>query len=434
VSAKLNFTRALVSAAALTAVTTGPAAAAGFYLQEQSVKGLGRAYSGEAADVGPESLWWNPAAIAKVEGAEVYSGLNLVLSDGALTDQGSTITRPGQATTSVGGSPRAVDPLKTGLVPNFDAAWRANEHLALGLAISAPFDFITKYRTDNFARYEALTSRLVDLDVQPTIAVHINRYFDLGAGFDAQYAKARLSSALPNLSPLLPDGNNSLRGAGWNYGWTVGVQVHPSRRLTLGASYRSQIDHTLVGTAAVSGLLGPLGGANGVAPASARFSTPWIAVFGARYALDDHWTFNAQVQRVGWSAFDAIRVTTPIGLTVIPQGYHDTTTGAVGVDFAVNPKLTVRAGVAYDPTPTPDIGRSARVPDGNRWLFTLGATVRPTSRLELDWALAYVDLQASRINADATAYAGTPVVTPISYDAEASGNAFIISAGAKVRF
>jgi hypothetical protein len=60
--------------------------------------------------------------------------------------------------------------------------------------------------------------------------------------------------------------------------------------------------------------------------------------------------------------------------------------------------------------------------------------VRPTSRLELDWALAYVDLQASRINADATAYAGTPVVTPISYDAEARGNAFIISASAKVRF
>src|SRR5919199_1657852 len=40
-----------------------PADAAGFYLQEQSVRGWGRANSGEVADRGPDSLWWNPAAI-----------------------------------------------------------------------------------------------------------------------------------------------------------------------------------------------------------------------------------------------------------------------------------------------------------------------------------------------------------------------------------
>jgi long-chain fatty acid transport protein len=424
----------LVSAGALFLVRSEPAAAAGFYLQEQSVKGLGRAYSGEAADIGPESLWWNPAAIAEVQGAQVYGGLNLVLPDGALTDQGSTITRPGQATTSVGGNPHAADPLKTGLVPNLDAAWRVSDHLALGLAISAPFDFTTKYDGASFARYQALTSRLVDLDLQPTIAIHISRYFDIGAGFDAQYAKARLSSALPNLSPLLPDGGNSLIGEGWNYGWTLGAQVHPSGRLSFGASYRSGIDHTLDGSVTIAGLLGPLAPFNGEAPGVARFSTPWIVVVGARYTLDSRWTLNAQAQRVGWSVFDAIRVTTPAGLTAIPQGYHDTTTGAVGVDYLVGPKLTVRAGVAYDPTPTPDLGRSARVPDGNRWLFTLGATARPTSRLELDAALAYIDLQASRVSGDATAYAGTPAVTPIAYDAEATGKAFIISAGAKYRF
>jgi long-chain fatty acid transport protein len=431
---KSRLTTTLVSAGALVLALCGPAAAAGFYLQEQSVKGLGRAYSGEAADTGPESLWWNPAAIAEVEGAEVYNGTNLIISDGALTDQGSTITRPGQATTSVGGNPRASDPLKIGLVPNFDAAWRVSDHLAVGLAVSAPFDFITKYDGASFARYEALTSRLVDLDVQPTIAVHINRYFDIGGGFDAQYAKARLSSALPNLSPLLPDGGNSLSGSGWNYGWTVGGQVHPSSRLSFGASYRSQIDHTLNGSVTIAGLLGPLAPFNGTLPGVARFSTPWIVVVGGRYALDSRWTLNAQVQRVGWSVFDAIRITTPAGLTAIPQGYHDTTTGAVGVDYAVNPKLTVRAGVAYDPTPTPDEGRSARVPDGNRWLFTVGATAHPRPRLELDVALAYVDLQASRVSGDATAFAGTPAVTPISYEAEATGNAFIISMGTKLRF
>jgi long-chain fatty acid transport protein len=411
-----------------------PAGAAGFYLQEQSVKGLGRAYSGEAADTGPESLWWNPAAIGGVEGLEVYSGLNGIFSFLSVTDRGSTIQRPGQPPAPVGGDPRASNPLEPGVVPNFDAAWRLNDHVALGLAVSAPFDFVTKYQPTSFARYDAVTSKLLDLDVQPTLALHLNRYLDLGVGFDAQYAKSTLSAALPNLSPLLLDGYNELRGDGWDYGYTLGAQLHPTERLSLGASYRSSIDHTLNGTSTVAGLLGPLAAENGVLPSKARFSTPWIFVFGGRYRLDDHWTVEGQMQRVGWSEFNAITVNNLAGATVIPQGYHDTTTGALGVDYTLNERWTFRGGVAYDPTPTPDIGRSARVPDGNRWLFTLGSTMRPSRRVELDAAVAYVHLQSSPIISNATAYAGTPVVTPIDYVAEASGDAVIVSAGMKFEF
>ncbi|WP_233244627.1 outer membrane protein transport protein, partial [Caulobacter sp. HMWF009] len=45
-------------------VAATQASASAFYLQEQSVRGSGRAYSGEVADRGAASLWWNPAAIA----------------------------------------------------------------------------------------------------------------------------------------------------------------------------------------------------------------------------------------------------------------------------------------------------------------------------------------------------------------------------------
>jgi long-chain fatty acid transport protein len=422
------------SASLLPFALVGSVQAAGFYLQEQSVAGLGRAYSGEAAEIGADSLWWNPAAVAQVQGVEVYGGLNAVLSQSSVSDRGSTIQRPGQPAAPVGGGSSVYNPLEDGVAPNLDAAWRVSKHLALGLAVSAPFDFTTKYDPNSFARYQALTARLLDLDVQPTLALHVSRHLDLGAGFDAQYAQSTLSSSLPNLSARLPDGNDRLQGDGWNYGWTAGVQLRPSARLTLGGSYRSRIDHELNGSVKVAGLLGPIAAQNGTLPASAKFSTPWIAVLGARYALDDHWSVHAQAQEVGWSAFNAIRVTTAAGRTVIPQGYHDTTTGAVGVDYQVNPKWTLRSGVAFDPTPTPNTGRSARVPDGDRWLFTLGTTVRPTPRLELIAAAAYVDLHRSRIDSDANAYAGTPIATPISYDAEATGSAVILSSGVKFRF
>ena len=68
------------------------ASAASFYLQDQSVKGLGRAYSGEVADQGASSLWWNPASIAR-SGGEIYLGEHTVLTSASVLDQGSTITR-----------------------------------------------------------------------------------------------------------------------------------------------------------------------------------------------------------------------------------------------------------------------------------------------------------------------------------------------------
>ena len=70
------------------------AAAASFYLQDQSVKGLGRAYSGEVADQGAESLWWNPAAIARSPN-EIYIGENSILTSSTVLDRGSSITYPG---------------------------------------------------------------------------------------------------------------------------------------------------------------------------------------------------------------------------------------------------------------------------------------------------------------------------------------------------
>jgi long-chain fatty acid transport protein len=427
--------RALAAAASILALAFATSAsAAGFYIQEQSVRGLGRAYSGEAADTGAQSIWWNPAAIGEVEGVEIYGGLNGVFSGSQVDDSGSTIQRPGQPTAPVGGASSAHNPLETGAVPSFDAAWRVSNHLALGLAVSAPFDFTTKYAADSFTRYQAITSKLQDFDLQPTLAIHVNRYLDLGVGFDAQYAKATLSQDLPNLSPLLPDGFESLKGDGWNYGWNIGAQVHPTSALSLGASYRSSIGHTLNGTVAVSGLLGPLAAENSTLAGTANFATPWIVVVGGRYRIDPRLTLDAQVQRVGWSEFKTINVTTLAGVTAIPQNYHDTTTGAVGLDYDVTHAWTMRAGVAYDPTPTPDDGRSARVPDGNRWMFSLGTTVRPARNIAIDGALSYVHLQRSPLDSDATAYAGTPVATPISYEGEVSGHAVIVSSGVTFKF
>ncbi len=421
-----------VALAAIVAATQASASA--FYIQEQSVRGTGRAYSGEVADKGVASLWWNPASIAGIDHNEVYVGLNGILVDSKVSDTGSTITRPvppAGLTTPVGGANVAYKPIENGLVPNLSGAWRVNDKLSLGLLVAAPYNFTTKYGSTSWTRYDALKSQLRTVNIDGVAAYKLSDFIDLGVGFTAMYADAELTNALPNISPLQPDGTQALKGDSWAYGYTVGAQLHPSKALTIGASYRSKIDQKLKGDVTVAGLLAPIPAANNFkVGGQAKITLPWIANVGARWAVNDKMTLNGSVSRVGWSEFDAIRVTFPGSASTVPQNYKDITTYAVGVDYQATPKLTLRTGVQYDPTPTPDVGRTARVPDGDRMMYAVGATYAATENLKLDAALSYISFDDTKINRTDT----TATSSVVNLRGNVEGSAVVLSTGARFSF
>lgn len=419
-----------------TALMTGvaaPAFAGSFYLQEQSVRGAGRAFSGEAADRGVGSMWWNPASIAR-SGREVSVGMHAIRIDSEVKNAGSYLTYPGGLDAPVR-NPRntEVDPIESGLVPNFAFATPIGDRFAVGVSVAAPYNFTTKYEQGSFARYDALTSELRSGDASLTVAYQVNDWLDVGAGLNAQFVKAKLTSAMPNLSPLLPDGSNSLEGDGWDFGWNVGAQVHTGP-WDFGLSYRSKIEHELEGDVTVAGLLGPLAGANVSTGGKASFNTPWFASASVRYAVNDKLTLNAQVNRIGWSEFDAITVEYTGGGDVIHQNYKDVTTGAIGLDYALSDKTTLRAGVGYDPTPTRDSLRTARIPDADRWLFSVGGSTEVTEGVTFDAGLTYIAFSDSTIHDDRTFYAGTPAAVTSHLRGEAEGSALVASIGARWAF
>ncbi|MDP9103829.1 MAG: outer membrane protein transport protein [Pseudomonadota bacterium] len=429
-------TAALFAGSTLAALLlAGSATASSFYLQDQSVKGLGRAYSGEVADQGAASLWWNPAAIAR-SGGEIYLGEHSILTSATVLDQGSGITRPvppAGLTTPTAGEGRVYNPVEVGVVPNGAIAIPVGDRFALGLSVAAPYDFTSTYSSGSFARYNSLKSRLTTIDFQLTGAMKVTDWLDLGVALNSEYTSANLGNALPNLSPLLPDGQQVLHGDGWNYGYTVGAQVHHGP-WELGASYKSKMDHDLDGTATVSGLLAPLAANNFSTNATAKFTTPWIATFGLRYHLTPQLTLNGQVERFGWSEFDAIRYTIAGATTATPENYKDTTSGAIGVDYAVNPAWTLRAGVGYDQSPLNPVNRDTRVPDSDRVLYTAGTSVKVRPNMTIDAAFGYVQFNGSTVNTSAVFYGGTPAATLVNERADIGGNAKILSLGMRYNF
>lgn len=418
-----------------TALLTGvaaPAFAGSFYLQEQSVRGAGRAFSGEAADRGVGSLWWNPAAIAR-SGREVSVGLHAIRIDSEVRNAGSYVTYPGGVDVPVV-NPRntEVDPIESGLVPNFAFATPIGDRFAVGVSVAAPYNFTTKYERSSFARYDALTSELRSGDASLTVAYQVNDWLDVGAGLNAQYVKAKLTSAMPSVSPLLPDGSSSLEGDGWDFGWNVGAQVHTGP-WDFGLSYRSKIEHELDGDVAIA-LTGPLAPNSVSTSGTASFNTPWFASASVRYAVNDKLTLNAQVNRIGWSEFQAITVEYTGGGDVIHQNYKDVTTGAIGLDYALSDKTTLRAGVGYDPTPTRDSLRTARIPDADRWLVSVGGSTQVTEGVTFDAGLTYIAFSDSTIRDDRAFYAGTPAAVTSHLRGEAEGSALVASIGARWAF
>ena len=174
----------LIAGAGLCA-TAQPVFAAGFYIQEQSARGAGRAYSGEIADTGPDSLWWNPAAIGGMTGGEASFNATAILPRATVTDTGTLIVRPGQSVAAVGGNSTTRNPIDNGVVPQGAIAHALTNQLAVGLAISAPYNFTTTYASDSFARYSALTTRLRTFDIQPSLAVHFDAPHGVGVNFGA---------------------------------------------------------------------------------------------------------------------------------------------------------------------------------------------------------------------------------------------------------
>ncbi|MFL6843708.1 MAG: OmpP1/FadL family transporter [Allosphingosinicella sp.] len=415
-------------------VTASSASAAGFYLQEQSVRGWGRANSGESADQGPASLWWNPAAIAGTEEPSAAFGATAIFPSGKIDDQGTLIDRPVVPPVPVGGLSRLEDPILRGVAPNSAFALPLGDKIAVGLAITAPFSFTSDYDPSGWQRYSAIRSRLITLDLQPSLAVKATDWLSVGAALNVEYSDAWLSNALPNLAPGSPDARLRLTGDGWDLGWSAGVQLRPAERVTIGLAYKSAVDHKLEGPVDISGLAGPLAARNVHADTVARFTTPWQMIVGLRAGVTKGLTLNAQAVHFGWSKFDRIEVAAPINNAIV-QNYKNTWSVAVGFDQELGERLTVRGGIQIDPTPTRDASRDPRVPDGDRMDFNLGGSYRLGRRLSLDAAAGYTHVEDSPISRDERFYAGTGAQTDVLTDGRASNQHVLVFAlGGRLSF
>lgn len=64
------------------------------------------------------------------------------------------------------------------------------------MGINAPFGLATKYNNTWVARYHAIDTDLLTMNINPSLGYKINDQLSLGLGLSAQYLDAELSNAI----------------------------------------------------------------------------------------------------------------------------------------------------------------------------------------------------------------------------------------------
>lgn len=380
------------------------ACAGGFQLNEMGPKFLGTALAGTAAVADDATTgFFNVAGLTRIKSGSVVGAasgvlLNLnVTADSATTLDGSVpVTGPDGTLESDGG--------KHVWVPAGHIAQRINDDLVGYLGVTAPFGLVTNYPDDGVTRYITTLSQVTTINVNPGIAMSLKRWvpgFSIGAGFNAQYARAHLNRNILFGAP--PDLIVQLAGEDWAFGWNAGVLYEFDEHARIGLSYRSQVSHDLSGyVQAISKGTGQTvfrGGATAGAtfPDLLTLSGYWEplpeALPGFALLGDFLW---AQ-----WSRFKVLNLnfeSVPLPDTQQRFDFRDAFRGSLGVQYKFTDRATFRFGSGFDGSPVSDSNRTLQLPDANRVLLGVGFGYDFGEGVLFDFGYLHLFVPDGRIN------------------------------------
>ncbi|MGV8923812.1 MAG: OmpP1/FadL family transporter [Thermomonas sp.] len=451
------------------------ASASGFQLRENSAKALGRAGAGSAVAKDAAVVSNNPAAMTQFDTLTVQSDLTVIdlnakFSGGACTPVSPTVCVP------IGGG-NGGDPGDPTLVPAMAMVLPLSgglEGVTVGASISAPFGLATEYDPTWVGRYNATISDVKAPALTLSAALKVNPSFSIGVGVIYQRAEVILANGIDfgrllasagvpggTIGNPVTDGSVSIKGTDNGVGWVAGFHVMASEKLSVGFSHRSEIKHTIDGTAdftVPSAFAGAQPGFLAVAAAyaqlpandprralvpqltvlgkgfsdtggMAKLTTPSIDTVSLQYNASDALRFYGDIQRTGWVSLDAVAIdfANPYQPdSAEPFNWTNTMFYSVGMEYDMGDAFTIRAGVAMDQSPTNDTDRTPRLPDNDRMLYSVGFSWNASEHISIDAAYQKITIDTPSVNimsSSGSRLAGT-----------FSGDANLFSVGASYKF
>jgi long-chain fatty acid transport protein len=380
-------------------VAASPSAhASAFALAEQGVSGLGNAYAGAAAAAEDAStVWWNPAGMSRLPGGKhVLIGGHLIIPKTEFANRGSV---PG----NTGPNGEGGDAGDATLVPNLFFAMDLNPSWSFGVGVNVPFGLATKYDDNWVGRFQGIDSEVKTLNINPSVSYKLSDRASIGFGLNYQRGEIDLLSAVSIAPGAELRNSTSIDGEAWGFNIGALFDITPATRV--GIHYRSALDYELDGTTSFrpvppvpavppSPLL-----ANG--PVSLDLETPATLSVSGAHRLNDRLELLADVTWTEWSRIDRLPLVRSNGTTLdtLVFNFDDTFRYSIGANYKWQGPWTLRAGLAFDESPVPNAEtRSVRLPDNDRYWFSLGATYQMSRSGRFDVGYTFVNIKDADIN------------------------------------
>jgi long-chain fatty acid transport protein len=360
--------RLLLGVSASLVALIGSVGAAGYSIYEQGAAATAQAGAVTARASDPSAVFYNPAGIAR-QSAALNVGTTLIFT--ATDFEGGAPTL---------GIPDAKHEMKSGLfypstvyavapvgrlgLPSFV------ENVSVGFGFFTPFGLGTEWKDTFSGKWISEFAEIQSFYFNPVLAVDMG-VFTVGAGVQAVHANVNMKRDVrqaafwpADLANLELEGNNSI-----NWGFNVGFQVLPTEWLIIGASYRSEVNAALEGTAKFKN---PAPGTPFPAEADVESEIPCPEIIGVGIAVSPlpALSVEADVVMMRWSTFKTLPMTflAPYdGLSdVIQQNYKDSRSYRIGAEYQLTDALALRAGYLYDESPQPEASVSPMLPDAAR--------------------------------------------------------------------
>lgn len=422
--------RGLLRAAGLTAAFTAACYGSAFSIAQLGARaaGMGTAFIATADD--GSAIYFNPAGIAFQPGRKMQMDSLVVVG---LFRYTPTTVPVGQVVPPNGYS-GSVKP-KFIPVASLYMTQQYNEKITLGFGVFTPFGLAANFTNFNDSdpnltkypgRFAGTRAQLQSYWFQPTIAYKLtpNQSIALGPAFvhthlfleqsilnplddGLEFGRLAAKTFFPGvnkeqaaavLARLLPEGRSRVAGTANSPAFSAGwLYKRPDGKVRFGLMYRSAVTNHLKGQAsfafgndyAVKQYIGEdfLFKAFPNQPVTGSFTTP--ATYGAGFATSRFWdmTIAADVRIQDYKRFKSVPLNFPynedistkddIALPAEQRLIFDFNTSvnvAFGVEKALSPSMTVRAGYMFDRSPVPDKSVGPLFPDSNRNSFTVGAS------------------------------------------------------------
>jgi len=379
--------------ACLGLVAASQAQAGGLWISEYGQSTMGRAGAGEAAGTDSASTAiFNPAAMSRLKQSEITVTAGAVLTQIEFDlDQGSLINGNDD-----GGSAGGLGPLgSVYYVHPVDDKW------TLGASAIALTGSALDYDDDWVGRFQAQDVSILVAGLVPSVAYQVNDRFSVGLSVPVMYSSLEMEIAVPNISNPVTgeEGKAKLDGDDVQVAGTVSFLYEFSDRTRLGGRATSKFEFEYDGNLNGKNLPSDLA-------ATTQLTLASIVRIGLSHDFNDTWSGYATIGMDNWSQLGDVFLSAGSNGVALQRGWEDTYHYAVGADYRVNERWTLRAGTAYDSSPVDAKKRTADMPIDEQWRVAFGADYKRDSGMLVSGSLVYADYGDGRINAGAR----TPVV------------------------